>query len=81
MAFPEQIKKSLAGVAIVKLADHLKDLQKVEDNIKTSLYDVTSTMKTTATIFAPLIAGVTLGLSEVIQKTLHLIKKIYIIRH
>jgi Flp pilus assembly protein TadB len=70
--FTESVYKSheAAGVAIVKLADHLKELQEVEDNIKSSLYDVTSTMKTTATIFAPLIAGVTLALSEVIQKIL-----------
>jgi len=70
--FVESVYKSheAAGVAIVKLADHLKELQEVEDNIKSSLYDVTSTMKATATIFAPLIAGVTLALSEVIQKIL-----------
>jgi Flp pilus assembly protein TadB len=70
--FTESVYKSheAAGVAIVKLADHLKELQEVEDNIKSSLYDVTSTMKSTATIFAPLIAGVTLALSEVIQKIL-----------
>jgi len=70
--FTESVYKSheAAGVAIVKLADHLKELQDVEDNIKSSLYDVTSTMKTTAIIFAPLIAGVTLALSEVIQKIL-----------
>jgi len=70
--FTESVYKSheAAGVAIVKLADHLKELQDVEDNIKSSMYDVTSTMKTTATIFAPLIAGVTLALSEVIQKIL-----------
>jgi len=51
-----------------KTADHLKELQEVEDNIKRSLYDVTSTMRATAMIFAPLIGGVTLALSEVIQK-------------
>ena len=70
--FTQSVYKShqSAGVAIVKLADHLKELQEVEENIKGSLYDVTSTMKSTATIFAPLIAGVTLALSEVIQKIL-----------
>lgn len=64
-----------AGRAIIKLADHLKELQDVEMNIKRSLYDVTSTMKSTAVIFAPLIAGVTLALSEVIQKILSNISK------
>ena len=75
--FTESIHKSneAAGVAIIKLADHLKELQEVEDNIKRSLYDVTSTMRATAMIFAPLIGGVTLALSEVIQKILINISK------
>ena len=64
-----------AGMAIIKLADHLKELQEVEANIRRSLYDVTSTMRSTAIIFAPLIAGVTLALSEVIQKILQNISK------
>jgi hypothetical protein len=64
-----------AGIAIIKLADHLKELQDVEANIRRSLYDVTSTMRSTAIIFAPLIAGVTLALSEVIQKILLTISK------
>ncbi|MCX9086430.1 MAG: hypothetical protein OIN90_02560 [Candidatus Methanoperedens sp.] len=64
-----------AGMAIIKLADHLKELQEVEANIKRGLYDVTSTMRSTAIIFAPLIAGVTLALSEVIQKILQHISK------
>ncbi len=64
-----------AGMAIIKLADHLKELQEVEANIRRGLYDVTSTMRSTAIIFAPLIAGVTLALSEVIQKILQNISK------
>lgn len=70
--FLESVHKSheAAGVAIVKLADHMKDLQEVERRIKESLYDMTSTMKSTACIFAPLIAGVTIALSEVIAKIL-----------
>jgi Flp pilus assembly protein TadB len=68
----ESVHKSheAAGMAIIKLADHLKELQDVENNIRRSLYDVTSTMRSTAIIFAPFIAGVTLALSEVIQKIL-----------
>lgn len=75
--FTESVHKSheAAGMAIIKLADHLKELQDVEINIKRSLYDVTSTMKSTAMIFAPLIGGVTLALSEVIQKILNNIAK------
>lgn len=68
----ESVNKShlIAGVAIVKLADHLKELQDVEIKIKQSLYDMTSTMRSTAAVFAPLIAGVTIALSEVIAKIL-----------
>ncbi|MDR6222687.1 hypothetical protein [Methanococcoides alaskense] len=75
--FTESIHKShqSAGIAIIKLADHLKELQVVEQNIKHSLYDMTSTMRTTAIIFAPLIAGVTIALSEVISKILQNIAK------
>ncbi|MGM0770898.1 MAG: hypothetical protein ACQESU_04735 [Halobacteriota archaeon] len=70
--FTESVHKShlSAGVAIIKLADHLKELQAVENNIRHSLYDMTSTMRTTACIFAPLIAGVTIALSEVISRIL-----------
>ncbi len=70
--FTKSVYKShtAAGIAIVKLADHLKELQEVEENIKRSLYDVTSTMRSTAILFAPLIGGITLALSEVIQKIL-----------
>ncbi len=70
--FTESVHKShlSAGIAIIKLADHLKELQAVEKNIKHSLYDMTSTMRTTACIFAPLIAGVTIALSEVISRIL-----------
>src|SRR5690606_41082095 len=53
-----------------KLADHLKELGEVEERIRRSLYDVTSTMRSTAVIFAPLIAGIILTLSEVITKIL-----------
>ncbi len=72
MLLIQSVHKSheVAGVAIVKLADHLKELQEVELNIKQSLYDMTSTMRSTASIFAPLIAGITIALSEVIAKIL-----------
>lgn len=73
----ESVHKSheAAGMAIIKLADHLKELQDVEANIIRTLFDITSTMRSTAIIFAPLIAGVTLALSEVIQKILLNISK------
>jgi Flp pilus assembly protein TadB len=73
LLFTESVHKNheAAGASIIKLADHLKELSAVEERIKHSLYDVTSTMRTTAAIFAPLIAGITLALSEVITKILN----------
>jgi len=70
--FVEGVKKSYeaAGVAIVKIADHLKQLQEVEKGIKNSLGVLTSTLRSTACIFAPLIAGVTLGITKLITSVL-----------
>lgn len=75
--FVESVQKSneAAGIALVKLADHLKELQGVEESIKRTLYTMTSMMRTTAMVFAPLIGGVTLALSEVIAKLLVSIMK------
>ncbi|HIH73894.1 MAG TPA: hypothetical protein HA306_00925 [Methanosarcina sp.] len=73
LLFTESVHKNheAAGASIIKLADHLKELSAVEERIRRSLYDVTSTMRTTAAVFAPLIAGITLALSEVITKILN----------
>ncbi|MEM2934819.1 MAG: hypothetical protein QXF32_00430 [Candidatus Thermoplasmatota archaeon] len=70
--FIEGVKKSYeyAGVAIVKIADHLKQLQDVERKIRDSLSSITSSLRTTATFFAPLIGGVTLGMTNLMQKIL-----------
>jgi len=67
--FAEGVKKSYeaAGVAIVKVAEHLKQLQEVERGIRNSLGTLTSTLKSTATIFAPMIAGITLGITKLIS--------------
>ncbi len=67
--FVEGIKKSQRSVSIslVKLADHLKELQKVELNIKETLQTLTSTLRSTATLFAPMIAGVTLSITQLIS--------------
>ncbi|MCQ1535008.1 hypothetical protein FTO70_04750 [Methanosarcina sp. KYL-1] len=72
LLFTESVHKNheAAGAAVIKLADHLKELAGVEERIRRSLYEVTSTMRSTAAIFAPLIAGITLALSEVITKIL-----------
>jgi hypothetical protein len=73
LLFTESVHKNheASGASLIKLADHLKELSAVEERIKSSLYDVTSTMRTTAVIFAPLIAGITLALAEVITKILN----------
>jgi len=70
--FVEGVKKSYvaAGVAIVKIADHLKQLQEVEKGIKNALGVLTSTLRSTANIFAPMIAGVTLGITKLITSVL-----------
>lgn len=53
----------VAGSSIIKLADHLKELQDIEEEIRRMLFTMTSMLKTTCVAFAPLIAGVTLALS------------------
>ncbi|HEY3273288.1 MAG TPA: hypothetical protein VGJ92_05975 [Methanocella sp.] len=53
----------IAGSSIIRIADHLKELQGVEDEIRKMLYTMTSMLKMTCTVFAPFIAGVTLALS------------------
>jgi hypothetical protein len=57
----------IAGNSIVKLADHLKELQSIEDDIRKMLYTMTSMLKTTCMVFAPFIGGVTLALSQSIS--------------
>lgn len=66
--FIEGIKKShkSASISIIKLADHLKELQEVEKRIKETLGSLTATLRSTAAFFAPLIAGVTLAITKVV---------------
>ncbi|MFO7676997.1 MAG: hypothetical protein R6V50_01235 [Thermoplasmatota archaeon] len=66
--FVEGIQKSQRAVSIslIKIADHLKELQGVEKMIRESLYSLTSTLRSTAALFAPLIAGVTLAITKLI---------------
>jgi len=70
--FVEGIKKSqrAVSVSIIKIADHLKELQQVETKIKDTLYSLTSTLRSTAAMFAPLIAGVTLAITKLITTIL-----------
>jgi len=70
--FVEGIKKSqrAVSVSLIKIADHLKELQGVETKIKDTLYSLTSTLRSTAAMFAPLIAGVTLAITKLITTIL-----------
>jgi len=54
----------VAGNSVVKLADHLKELQAIEDDIRQMLSTMTSMLKTTCMVFAPFIGGITLALSQ-----------------
>ena len=66
--FVEGIQKSqrAVSISIIRIADHLKELQEVENKIKDTLYSLTSTLRSTAAVFAPLIAGVTLAITKLI---------------
>lgn len=70
--FIEGIKKSqrVVSSAIIRIADHLKELQTVENKIRETLFSLTSTLQSTAAIFAPLIAGVTVAITKLIATIL-----------
>ncbi len=52
-----------AGGAIVSMASHLEELQSVESEAKRQLGRITGTLRSTATIFGPLVAGITVSLA------------------
>lgn len=70
--FVEGTKKSQRAVSIslIRIADHLKQLQDVERKITDMLYELTTTLRSTVTLFAPLIAGVTLSITLLISHIL-----------
>jgi len=53
-----------AGHAIVSMADHLNELQTVEREAHHELAQVTGTLKNTAAVFGPLVAGATVALAD-----------------
>jgi len=73
LLFIEGIQKSqrAASISIIRIADHLKELQEVENKIKDTLFSLTSTLRGTSAMFAPLIAGVTLAITKLISNILH----------
>ncbi len=70
--FVEGTKKSQRAVSIslIRIADHLKQLQDVEKKITDMLSELTTTLRSTVTIFAPLIAGITLSITVLISHIL-----------
>lgn len=68
----EGVSKSQVAVSlsIVRIADHLRELQDVEGKIREMLHELTSTLRATTTVFAPLIAGVTLSITGLIGSIL-----------
>jgi hypothetical protein len=72
LLFVEGIKKSqrAVSVSIIRIADHLKGLQEIENKIKDTLFSLTSTLRATVTVFAPLIGGVTLSITKLISSIL-----------
>lgn len=53
-----------AGMTIVSMADHLEELQEVERHTKREISSVTGTLKNTASVFGPLVAGATVALAS-----------------
>lgn len=53
-----------AGRAVVAMAGHLEELHRVEQDARHQLARITGTLRSTATVFGPLVAGVTVALSE-----------------
>ncbi|UPV99348.1 type II secretion system protein [Halorussus gelatinilyticus] len=53
-----------AGRAIVSMADHVDDLQRVEREARRELASVTGTLKNTAAVFGPLVGGATVALAD-----------------
>jgi len=58
-----------AGDAILRIARHLKELQRVEADVRRSLGEIVSSMRSVALFFAPLIAAVTSRMQGVLTKT------------
>jgi hypothetical protein len=70
--FVEGTQKSQQAVSasLLRIADHLKQLQEVEKKITDMLSELTSTLRSTVAVFAPLIAGVTLAITMLISSIL-----------
>jgi len=65
----ESVKKdsAAAGQAVVGISHYLKDLRKLDSDIRVQLGSVMDTMRTTAMFFAPLVMGITAALFMVLS--------------
>ena len=65
----EMVKKdsAAAGQAVVGISHYLKDLRKLDSDIRLQLGSTMDTMRTTAMFFAPLVMGVTAALFSVLS--------------
>ena len=57
-----------AGRAIVAMADHLEELEEVENETKRQLLRVTDTLESTTAYFGPLVAGATVGMAGLLSE-------------
>jgi pilus assembly protein TadC len=66
----EMVRKDVSGAgrAIVAVSDHLRDLRRVDREIDSRLRPVTEMMRSTATMFAPIILGITSALYVVVAR-------------
>jgi hypothetical protein len=53
-----------AGMALLALADHVDDLQRIEREARHSIAHVCRTLRTTGAVFGPLVAGATVALAD-----------------
>ena len=66
----ELVRKDVSGAGrtIVAVSDHMRDLRRVDSEVASRLRPVTDMMRSTATLFAPIILGITSALYLVVVR-------------
>jgi Flp pilus assembly protein TadB len=64
-----ELDPSAAGKMMMDFSGYLRDLRKADQDIRLQLSGVSENMRSTATFFAPLIMGVTVGLYSLMSNT------------
>jgi len=64
-----EMDPSAAGKMMMEFSGYLRDLRKADQDIRLQLSGVSENMRSTATLFAPLIMGVTVGLYALLSHT------------